>query len=692
MLNKPTNVSPYNVFVDASNGLDLNFTLNNTVDAFSVDIYKDNNSIVGSELINNSSLEREFSYNVPENILSNITNGDNCYWKTRYWKNPLEDNKKSEFEISYWDKDRHIIGVLPNPIEGLEISGVFNNMTEGSNVYNNIFFMNTNISRNTKEYDLWKDIISDCKTNEYYLGFENIGGYRCVFFEITYITDDPSGKSYDFGVTISQKYEGSSTESYNEAKYMQSLIGEAERMGVIPKLYKMTNNENSIKQGEYISLSLDGNSYLYRVYSTMLKSELLDEYLSTPYIELSLHSVLPTALHEISDYISSNTTMYVTGYSKAEYNESPPYYFSCRETPDIDIYDISTNTPQIRMRANLKKYVDINSYRYQVYRLKDSNTWDLLWQSEKMSTINRLNDGTFNTEVAIYNGLQPQSTYKVKIMGQTTEGMDFEAEHIFLSQDFLPTKSRDFVSFNKELGCVEIDNSAFFSPLTTCELQIYRYDVLKDELNYVATSKYDFNVTNETGGYCKRTKTYDFNVVSDAQYIYYAYILDDDVIMDSYISNDITPSWSGVYINDVIYENSTTYAPDKSKVWFISLNHETSEINRNYQVSHPHGVGQKYPKSIRGEANFKTGQFTGLLGGISCKNGDYEEGVFLLDSFDSFCANGKPKHLRSSVRGEHMIVDIDRMNSSEFVPTVTSVSVGYTQIDDTIRKQISIEV
>lgn len=691
MLNKPTNVSPYNEFIDIHNELKLNFSLNNTVDFLNVEIYKENNTCVSSSMITNSAMLRDFSYFVPENIKTNMFNDCNYYWKTRYWKIPSDKNKKGDFEAVYWNKDKCTVGIIPHEINNLEIQGI-NSMTSA---VNDDFEILTSVSSNKSiSYTLWKDISKDInKGNRYYLRFDGISvddiDYKSIYVELSHVSLDVVNSD---GTAVHAVFT-TNTGTNAELSYIKNrILKVAEDEKIIPKIYKMTNNENIVITGEYIQINLENSPNLYKVLYTNFTEIPLNNYLSIPIIELSLPSLLPTDLGEISDYMTSDESIYLSRYVSVEYNESPPYYFLCRETPSIYFYDASTTTPQIKIYANLKKYIEVNSYSYYLYRLNNHNDWRLIWESSKTSTLNVLEDGTYDTDIEIYNGITPQSTYKIKLLGQTKEGQDIEVETVFSSSDFVPTETKEFVSFNKEKGCIVIDNSVFISPHSTCELQIYRYDVLRDELNYVGGSAYDFNTTIETDGFCKRTTLYDFNIVSNAEYIYYAYILDGNVVVASYISNLITPSWNGVYLTDVSYDNSNVYTPDLVNIWFIELNNEPTEITRNYQVAHPLGINQKYPKSVRGDTNFKTGKISGLLGNISCITGDYDEGLFLIDEFDTFCANGNLKLLRSDIKGEYMIVDIDNMSSSVFGQVATNINVGYTQIDDTIRKQISIEV
>ena len=71
MLNKPTNVSPYNKFIDINNGLNIDFTLNNVVDRVDIGIYKDDNTFIAKNLIDNNAMKRDFSYAVQESVRLN---------------------------------------------------------------------------------------------------------------------------------------------------------------------------------------------------------------------------------------------------------------------------------------------------------------------------------------------------------------------------------------------------------------------------------------------------------------------------------------------------------------------------------------------------------------------------------------------------------------------------------------------
>lgn len=692
MLNKPTNVSPYNEFIDINNGLELNFSLNNTVDTLSVNIYKDDNSIMGSELINNTSLSRDFSYTVPEDVLINITNGNNYYWKTRFWKIPLQENKIKDFHINYWNEQDGIVGGVYFPESGgIEIydkdndsyliyGGTILSIANGTTSTDIGFKMSQQLS------SYWADLIY--KIGNYsnvYLYFYTDSAFGYARISVA-STINENGYRY---VSLFSSYNEMYISTIGVADTVSSTVVKSEMqqfIGTSPNLFLFETEDLPFKVGDYIYFCYQDKDNQYRIQT--VKSEVYD---NIPIIKLSVSpSMFGLPSEQNEGRIQSGIVSAI--YKKAEYNESPPYYFSCREAPEIELYDVSTNIPQIQIYANLKRYIDINSYYYQVYHLDNHNNWTVLWQSENLSSYTSLNDGTFDTEKIIYSGITPQNTYKIKLIGQTTEGMDFEAEKLFLSEDFSPTEVVDFVSFNRDFGCVEVNNAAFMAPTETCELQIYRYDILKNELNYVSTSSYSYNTTVEESEYRKRTITYDFNIVSEAEYIYYAYIIEDGIIVSSYISSLIVPRWSGVYLTDVTYNDSITYTPDISKVWYIELNYEPKEVTRNYQLSHPHGIGQKYPKSVRGTSNFKTGQVSGLLGNVSCTSGEYEESLYLIEDFDSFCANGKLKLLRSSVKGEQLIADIDKMGSIEYGQVATSVNLSYTQIDDITKKQISIEV
>lgn len=670
MLNKPTNVSPYNEFIDATNGLDLNFTLNNTVGFLSVDIYKDDNSIVSGEVINNTDLKRDFSYTVPEDVLVNITNGNNYYWKTRYWKTPSEENKKeSSYQLNYWNEETGILGLFPPiPIYYRDSNkAIPPNCPVTSCYWNNVD--QTNFRATIQVSGLTAAIKPpSIRDGDYYIYFEgeNISGYSKIL-GIEKLTGS-------LGINCSGTFfsiDGKIVDDINRL------------VGTQATLFNFTIEDINCSVGDYIQTP----NGLYKI--NFINKQIYED--AIPSIGLSVSTSL-FGLPTSQGNGTINSDISISIYGKAEYNESPPYYFSCRETPSISFYNVSISSPQVKIYANFEKYIEINSYFYQLYILNGNNDWRLMWESCKTSTLNLLEDGTYDTEIAIYNGINPMSTYKIKLVGQTMEGQDIIAETTFSSENFSPIDTKEFVLFNKDKGCMEIDNSIFVASTPTSELQIYRYDVLRDELNYVGGSTYDFNTITITDGLCKKTILYDFNIISGAEYIYYAYIIEGDTIISSYKNNSITPSWDGVYLVDVNYEDLNKYIPDLSSIWLVSLNNEQGDITRNYQISHPLGVNQKYPKSIRGNANFKTGKISGLLGNISCVTGDYEEGIFLINKFDTFCGNGNLKLLRSDTKGENMIVDIDTMSSSVFGQVATTINVGYTQIDDIDRKKISIEV
>ena len=710
MLNKPTNVSPYNVFVDISEGLDLNFTLNNTVDTLSVDIYKDDNSFVGGGLIDNTSLKRDFSYTVPEVALNDITNGNNYYWKTRYWKTPLEENKKGESCLNYWNEKDGIVGLYPSllPVDfaigDSEERAILNNVGEIVTTTNGSLrncrlsysgeapYLRFETSWQVSKGFTGNDILGSIDVSkDSYLYFDN--GESFAYVPIigigTYKHDDINYVEFVSSVIYI------SGESYEPEKVAGSLRDVVDSLfkGATCRCFNFRDISESFEfsVGDYIKLSSHNGFNVCKIQSI---SQEVCNYVPT--IKLSLSSGIDIGLNIPENIGLFQEDITASIYGKAEYNESPPYYFSCRDTPTITFNEIASDCPHINITANLGALYDTGYYSYKLYRFGDNQNWDLVWESPKHASVYVQENGTYNLETETYRGVTPNNIYKVVLVGQTSEGMEYKAE-TEISAVASPSVSsplvtdKDFVSFDNELGCVVIDNSLFFSETENNELHVYRYDIERDNLEFVSSTSYNVNAVENDGVFSKQTKLYDFNITNEGRYRYYAFMFDGDVDYCCYISDDITPRWSGVYITDLECIDSQTYTPNLNDSWFINLNYTSSDVTHNYQVNHPLGINQKYPKAIRGSSDYKTGSVTGLLGKVSCKTGDYVESLLDIDNFEHFCNSGNLKLLRSSMRGENMIVDIDSMSSSEFTQSVTTVRFSYIQIDDIIEKQINIE-
>ena len=393
----------------------------------------------------------------------------------------------------------------------------------------------------------------------------------------------------------------------------------------------------------------------------------------------------------------------VTCYENLEYKVSSPYYFSVREKKVINWNAFDNDKPLISISPfinslsnnNVPCPFETSFYYYEIYK-QNNNKMDILKTSPKYSTWKlegNSQNKNYYLETFVFKGLKWDSIYKVKLIGQTWEGMDFEVETTFQTSNFEPTQVTEFIEFDKDKGCIKINSSKFTVPDSSYELQLYRYNHETEMLDYVSTVKYDVNTSNVTGGILKYSYVYDFNIISGVEYTYYAFIINStSSITSSFKSNSVIPRWYGTYLTDLTYVDKDVYTPDLDNIWFVDLNYEPGEVSRNYQVNHPIGINQQYPKSIRGKANYKTGSLSGLLGKISCTNGKYEETLLLNDKWDEFCGNGNLKLIRGHTRSENMIADIDSMNTSVYNYKATLLNIGYTQIDDLTLKQINKEV
>ena len=679
MLNKPTNVSPYNTFIDINDGLELKFKLNNSVNRTVIDIYSKSNELVYSNTFQIDKTERDFSIPIP-NAISLLKNGDDYYWEMEY--SSAKEVDTTTHPINGWNSSANMLGVFCHTeFFIVDESGEKNFLNLGKitkikplDNYDTFFTFEAILS--DEEQSMLKKQIRNNSTYLYFYKDNFVAWAHPIGIDQEFLSDNVRLKCRNISAN-GRLY-----------RYMQYEDIESELRECDVKILVL--NEDAISVGDTISLIYNNNEYIYTVTDMSYSS---DETNYIPSNWVTLDSSLPD-LGE-TDVIGKIRDDVIIMVKQVEYSKSPSYYFSCRDKIDVSLMVEDGFSPQIKICAAFQKYPSVNYYRYQVYKLKSRSNWESTWKSDKLIDFDTIDGTRFHSQIVYYKGVLPNTTYKIKLVGQTQEGMDFEAEEIITTEDFLSntTQTVPCVKFDDKFGCVNIDISQFKSSSRENSLHVFRYNTLKHEIDFVLSTDFAVNsVSSDDGLFRKVTVAHDFNIICNAEYVYYFYELDKDgSVVCSYKSDSITPSWYGVYLTDLKFIDNKQYKPDKDNTWFVQLNYEPSDISRNYQVAHPIAINQKYPKSVRGKARFKTGSVSGLIGGIS-RSDDYIENVFDVDNFDDFCANGNLKLLRSSTKGECLICDIDSFASSVFGYDATMIQVSYTQIDDITGKQISAEV
>ena len=699
MLNKPTKVYPYNDFIDVADGLDFKFSLNRGISDGYIAVYNSNNDQLVETIDlpswkaedapseTNDNTIRDFI--IPSlNPITKYSYGSNYYWKCHYWINWYSRSATisqatrifRNKDILDWDKNARRI-TIPNEPTAIIGSTYLSLDNEGSSHV--ILIRGDAPSFNTIYADINNGIEYWCCTRNL---DRNILGEA---IKINRMFPEGVHNQYVWYNMKPSLYYGSSifTDEYNLY------------------FYKNDGSSGLCVPGDCIAIGDDGTGAIPGDLP-VLKVESIEFTTFNDQVALNIYFTEPIPINLGSEPDSNGRYSYATCYRNFDYNVSPPNYFSIRKKPNITFTNISPATPFVDIKAttpygNAFEFtpLDLNSYHYEIYLLNTNNSYKLLQKSPIFSTLSISwvsGDSTnqvYNFEQFSPKGLKWNSMYKVKLIGQTWEGMDFEAETTFQTSNFEPTQVTEFIEFDKDKGCIKINSSKFTVPDSSYELQLYRYNHETEMLDYVSTVKYDVNTSSVTGGILKYSYVYDFNIISGVEYTYYAFIINSTgSITSSFKSNSVIPRWYGTYLTDLTYVDKDVYTPDLDNIWFVDLNYEPGEVSRNYQVNHPIGINQQYPKSIRGKANYKTGSLSGLLGKISCTNGKYEETLLLNDKWDEFCGNGNLKLIRGHTRSENMIADIDSMNTSVYNYKATLLNIGYTQIDDLTLKQINKEV
>ncbi len=709
MLNKPTNIYPYNDFVNTTDGFSFKFNLSNSATYAVVAVFEsDTDKLIETLPLYGSSFRSRSESEVEATIAKYTANTD-CYWRCYYWVDPnsifqysnavpLFSRKSGSLTyynvpILAWDKTARTIDIEATPTHDITASDL---------IYwrrNSSYKCDVGLSSN--KTSLVNTIINDINNGAEYWG--TIPGLI------------PPQQITGFNPRTSVNAQNLWEIIPNMTCNYQSL-GDSSILYIYKMSQSQDNNIGLCTAGDCLQFNCGINP------SPMLSVESSELIADGDNIVLRIKTAEPFYFDLTYNETAKNYGM-VGGYRNAEFNVSPPYYFSVRNklhtslafAPSDNSSMAASPSVKITATAQIKdsdgevryKEFDVDYYYYTLYAQdKNKQSFSLVEKSDKKTDLSIKNTTTspvtfyYKFEDLIIDGLKWNSTYKLKLTGRSCEGMNFEEETVFRTSSFEPTARINFVSFDSDLGCIKINNKLFTSKSDAYTLHIYRYDISDETLSLVCVSDYVSNTaktgfTDSSGNssytYKKTTFSYDFNIASSREYIYYAFLMNGTSIISSYKSNVVNPEWYGVYLTDLSQISGNKYTPDISSCWFIYLNYEPDDVTRNYSVSHPQAVNQKYPKSVRGKSNFKTGSVSGLLGHVSCYD-DYAEDISTADKWDEFCGNGNLKLLRGNVSAENIIADIDKMTTSLYGHTATLTNIGYTQIDDLKHKQISIEV
>lgn len=393
--------------------------------------------------------------------------------------------------------------------------------------------------------------------------------------------------------------------------------------------------------------------------------------------------------YSIATNVPTGSTIDVWGYDDANFNITPTYYYRCKNAPTVNITSQSLNIGETENTVkdfNCSFGVNYtstdNTLNYFRLTLLAFDNDEFIWKTVDTSPI------LYNTEESYeFVGLKNGTKYKVSGSCVDNDGDWWDTDEVEFDVNVeLMEMSPNSGDFNSESATIDVNLDDILEKYSSVSVKMYKQ--LKSD-NNSRLMRYVGGGQPKLDNAVLFNKIKDYNVQNNQSYNYYlraSYIDNEGTTqgMDFYyIPSDIVVNFNGTYIMGLEKSNSSQL--NIVNIFSIlfkfdnSLSDITNEISREYM-----NTFGKYPKELKGNQNYISGNCSGLLG--SEINHDYIEPKGIREAWKNFVNDDNIKLYRG-LEGETIIISID---SSKITPhyfpnngLVNEISFSFKQIAST---------
>lgn len=436
-----------------------------------------------------------------------------------------------------------------------------------------------------------------------------------------------------------------------------------------------------------------------------------------------------TTLPKIIDS-SVGDTIEVWDFENANYNISPTYYFRTKQPPDLAIkYDskirdvdggLYLGDTKCKFGLDYSSQQNEINYYYLYLYVFNPKTYD--WVLKEKSGFLYSTEETHE-----FVGFMDGQKYKICGVCVDNDGDEWVANDIIFTVDNSALSVYDIpAKFNDEDTTIEIFLDNVLSVYKNASLEFYRvhksdvspYDVLEYAGGGLCKTGGENGLNGDTtyihdGNIVSYNKWCDYNIRNDSYYDYYVrveyagrnYDIENnpvDATANCNIVGDeaslgvdfilvrpnIHTSFKGTSILGLEKKSETLVGIVQSFNLFYRFENEMNELNNELSRDYINSFN-KYPRELKGQQNYISGQYSGLLGYE--EDGVYIEPKGIKDLWNEFI-NDETIKLYRGVDGETMIISIESSRvKPEYYPNiglVNSVNLTFKEIESTRKYAI----